>query len=129
MVILMVRDALRRRNKFEAKLDGSVAEKRTDAYKTYQVALHTTMQTLLVAKEIEAKTTILEPNGISVNEIPFYLNAMREFCRCTRNFTSLTRENECENIYLMWVEKGLTPIIVAQLGVLCDCELAAYYYP
>ena len=124
----MVRESLRRRSKYEAKLDGSVSEKRTDAYRARQVVLHTAAQEILVPREIEAKTTILEPAGVSVNEMPFYLNAMREFCRLCDNFTSITRENECENIYLMWVQKGLTPILVARLGVMCGCELAAYYY-
>ncbi|MBA7595163.1 hypothetical protein ES703_02122 [subsurface metagenome] len=124
----MVRKQLWRKLKFEAKLDGSVIEKRTDAYRTTQVALHTAMATILVDKEIEAKTTILEPAGVPVNEMPFYLNAMREFCRNSRNFTSVTRENECVNIYLKYVEKGLVPVLVARLGVMCECELSAYYY-
>lgn len=124
----MVRDSLHRRNKYEAKTDGSVSETRTDAYRTRQVSLHTAAQEIIVPREIEAKTTILEPAGVPVNMIPFYLNAMREFCRCCDNFISLTRENECENIYLMWVQKGLNPQLVAHLGVMCGCELAAYYY-
>ncbi|GAJ05630.1 unnamed protein product, partial [marine sediment metagenome] len=103
----MVRPNLWRRKKFKAKIDGSVHEKRTDAYRTTQVALHTAITTILVEKEIEAKTLILEPAGVPVNEMPFYLNAMREFCKCSRNFTSLTRQNECINIYAEYVEKGL----------------------
>jgi len=124
----MVRDSLHRRNKYEAKTDGSVSETRTDAYRTRQVLLHTAAQEIIVPREVEAKTTILEPAGVPVNMIPFYLNAMREFCRCCDNFTSLTREDECENIYLMWVQKGLDAYLVARLGVMCGCELAAYYY-
>lgn len=124
----MVRKQLWRKLKFEAKLDGSVHEKRTDAYGPTQVLLHTAIVTTLVDNEIEAKTTILEPAGVPVNEMPFYLNAMREFCKNCRNFTSTTRENECVNIYLKYVEKGLTPVLVARLGVMCGCDLSAYYY-
>lgn len=124
----MVRSSLRRREKYEAKLDGSVAEIRTDAYRTYQIALHDAMADILVPLEEQAKTQYLEPAGVPVNEIPFYLNAMRQFCRVCRNFTSLTRENECFNIYSYWVEKGLTTNLVAAMGIMCGCDLWAYYY-
>lgn len=123
----MVRKSLFRRNKYEAKTDGSVSETRTDAYRTRQVQLHTAIVTELVAKEEQAKTEILEPAGIPVNEIPFYLNAMRQFCRCCRKFTSNTRFNECYNIYLTWLQKGLDNNCLVLLGNLCGCDLMAYY--
>lgn len=127
-MFLMVRDSLHRRNKYEAKTDGSVSEKRTDAYRTRQVTLHTEAQEKLVPREIQAKTGILEPAGVPVNEMPFYLNAMREFCRCCDNFTAQTRFNECYNIYLTWVQKGLENDLVVALGIMCGCNLEMYYY-
>lgn len=123
----MVRENIWRREKYEAKVDGSVHESRTDAYRTTQVALHSAIVTTLVANEEQAKTEILEPAGVPVNEIPFYLNAMREFCRCCRNFTDLTRQNECYSIYSKYVEKQLRSNLIVLLGNMCGCDLWAYY--
>jgi hypothetical protein len=116
-----------RRKKYEAKIDGSVAEKRFNAYATPAKALHQTMQEILVPAEEAAKTQILEPMGISSNEIPFYLDAMREFCRICRNFTSQTRSNECYNTYLRWLSKTLNSNALVLLANQCGCDLWAYY--
>jgi len=117
-----------RRKKYEAKIDGAVAETRFDAYATPAKTLHQTMQEILVPHEETAKTDILEPMGISTNEIPFYLDAMREFCRICRNFTSLSRQNECYNVYLRWLQKGLNNNALVLLANQCGCDLWAYYY-
>jgi len=116
-----------RRMKFKAKIDGSVAETRFDAYATPAKALHETMQNILVPQEEEAKTQILEPMGIPTNEIPFYLDAKREFCRICRNFTDQTRSNECYNTYLRWLSKGLNSNALVLLANQCGCNLWAYY--
>jgi len=123
----MVRSQLYRRKKFEAKVDGAVAEDRIDQYGATMKTLHATMQTILVEKETDAKTQILEPAGVAVNIIPFYLNAMREFCRISRNFTSITRQNEAYNAFERWKVKGLNSNLLVQLAALCDIDLWAYY--
>jgi hypothetical protein len=124
----MVRDQLARRKKYEAKLDGSVAEIRTDAYRSRMVDLHEAMTTILVQREEQAKTQILEPAGIPTSEIPFYLNAMREFCKCCRNFTSTTRDNKCYNILAQYRDKGLEVAPLYQLAMLCGCYPQGYEY-
>jgi len=120
-----------RRKKFEAKIDGSVAETRFDALGInavgYPKQLHSTMATILVGHEKVFKEDILEPAGVSTNEIPFYLDAGREFCRCCRNFTSLSRQNECYNIYLKWLQKGLNNNCLVLMANHCGCDLWAYY--
>jgi len=116
-----------RRAKFKAKIDGSVAETRFDALATSAQALHTTMQNILVPHEEAAKTNILEPAGVPTNEIPFYLDAMREFCRVCRNFTSLSRANECYNVYQRWLSKTLNSNLLILLANQCGCDLFAYY--
>jgi len=116
-----------RRKKFEKKTDGSVAEIRFDAYATPAKTLHEAMATILVENEEVFKEDILEPAGVPVNEIPFYLDAGREFCRCCRNFTSLTRANECYNIYLRWLQKGLNNNCLVLMANHCGCDLMAYY--
>jgi len=123
----MVRSQLYRRKKFEAKVDGAVTEDRIDQYGATMKQLHSDMQLILVEKEIDAKTQILEPAGVAVNIIPFYLNAMREFCRISRNFTSITRQNEAYNAFERWKVKGLNSNLLVQLAALCDIDLWAYY--
>lgn len=124
----MVREQQWRRKKYEAKLDGTVAELRADAYRADMVALHTAITTILVQREEEAKTQILEPAGITTSEIPFYLNAMREFCKCCRNFTSVTRDNKCYNILCQYRDKGLRLDMLYGLAALCGCYPEGYEY-
>jgi len=124
----LVRDQLYRRRKYKAKLDGTVTELRTDAYRDTQVALHTAITTLLVEKEIRAKEDILEPAGVPTSEIPFYLNSMREFCKCCRNFTSITKDNKCYDILCRYRDKGLQVNLLYQLAALCGCYPAGYGY-
>ena len=116
-----------RRAKYEAKLDGSVSEKRFNALATPAQALHAAMQNILVPQETDAKTLILEPAGIPSNEIPFYLDAKREFCRICRNFTSITRTNEVYNAYCRWKSKGLQSNLLVQLAAQCGADLWEYY--
>lgn len=116
-----------RRAKYKAKLDGPVAEKRFNAYATSAKALHGAMQGILVPHEENAKANILEPAGVSSNEIPFYLDAMREFCRICRNFTSISRNNECYNTYCRWKSKTLNSNLLIMLAAQCGCDLMEYY--
>lgn len=124
----MVRDQQYRRRKYEAKTDATAAELRTDAYRADMVTQYTAMASILVEKEEQAKTTILEPAGVPTSEMPFYLNAMREFCKCCRNFTSVTRDNKCYNILLQYRDKGLRIELLYQLAMLCGCYPAGYEY-
>jgi hypothetical protein len=124
----MVRKQQYRRKKYELKLDGTVAELRTDAYRDAQVELHTSITSVLVQKEIEAKSTILEPAGVPTSEMPFYLNAMREFCKCCRNFTSTTRNNKCYDILLQYRDKGLQIGLLYKLAAMCGCYPEGYGY-
>lgn len=124
----MVRKEHRRRAKFKAKVSGSITEDRIDQYGSYMKALHEAMQIILVDKEKRAKTEVLEPAGVSVNMIPFYLDAMREFCHISRNFTGATRTNEAFNTYERWKAKGLDSYLLAQLASICDIDIWGYYY-
>ena len=109
-------------------MDGTVAEIRTDAYKDTMVSLHSAITPLLVQREEEAKTQILEPAGVPTSELPFYLNSMREFCKCCRNFTSTTRNNKCYNILLQYRDKGLRVDLLYRLAALCGCYPEGYGY-
>jgi len=124
----MVREQQYRRKKFEAKIDGTVAEIRVDAYRDTMVSEHTAITTILVQREEQAKTQILEPAGVPTSEIPFYLNALREFCKCCRNFTSSTRDNKCYNILAQYRDKGLRVPLLYKLATLCGCYPAGYEY-
>jgi len=123
----MVRPEHWRRAKFKQKIVGSVVEDRIDQYGSYMKSLHAAMQTILVAKEEQAKTEILEPAGVAVNMIPFYLDAMREFCKISRNFTGNTKQNEGYNAYIKWRTKGLDSNLLVLLANMCNIDLWADY--
>lgn len=124
----MVRDQTYRRRKYKHKLDGDVAEIRTDAYRDDMVVLHTAITTILVQREEQAKTEVLEPAGVPTSEMPFYLNALREFCKCCRNFTSVTRNNKCYNILCRYRDKGLEVALLYRLAAICGCYPEGYEY-
>ena len=132
----MVREQQWRRAKYKAKIDGAVAEKRIDAYGKTMEQLHRSITSTLVLNEQMAKETILEPNGILTSEMPFYLNAMREFCKCCRDFTCggdhvincPTRDNKCFDIYCKYRDKGLIPRILIKLAGMCGCYPLGYGY-
>jgi len=124
----MVRNPFWRRKKFEAKVSGTVAQLRVDAYGSSMADLHEAMTTILVSKEESAKTTILEPEGVTSSEISFYLNAMREFCKTSRNFTSNTRDNKCYEILCGYRDKGLSVDLLYKLAMLCECYPIGYEY-
>lgn len=123
----MVREHIWRRRKYAAKTDGSVAQVRVEAYKADMADLHAAITTVLVQKEIEAKTTVLEPAGVTTSETPFYLNAMREFCKCCREFSSTTRDNKCYSILCTYRDKGLLVNLLYKLAALCGCYPIGYY--
>ena len=123
----MVRDQIYRRKKYEAKVDGAVSEARTDAYRSRMVTLHTAITTTLVNQEIAAKTEILEPAGVPVNQIPHYLNAKREFCRLSRNFTDNTLLNEALNTLYRFTARGFNQNLLVQLAAQCGIDIWAYY--
>jgi hypothetical protein len=126
--IVLVRPQQYRRRKYEAKIDGDVFEKRADAYGSSMKTEHATITAVLVAKEEEAKTTILEPAGVGTAEMPFYLNAMREFCKCCRTFTSVTRNNKCFEVLNSYRNKGLQIGLLYKLAAMCGCYPAGYGY-
>ena len=123
----MVRDQLRRRRKYANKIDGAVAELRVDAYASEMQTSHAAMQIILVAGEEEAKTEILEPAGVPVNQIPHYLNAKREFCRLARNFTEQTLLNEAINTLERFQTRGFDVNLLVELAAQCNIDLSAYY--
>ena len=124
----MVREQQFRRRKYKAKTDATVSELRTDAYRDDMVPLYSAITTVLVQREEQAKTQILEPAGVPTSEMPFYLNSMREFCKCCRNFTSVTRDNKCYNILLQYRDKGLRVELLYRLAMLCGCYPEGYEY-
>jgi len=124
----MVREQIWRRRKYEAKVDGTVSEIRIDAYGSKMSDLHRAMTTILVQREEQAKTTILEPAGVPTSEVPFYLNAMREFCKTCRNFTSSTRDNKCYDTLLRYRDKGLQIGLLYKLAAMCGCYPQGYEY-
>ena len=89
---------------------------------------HASITSILVTREEQAKVQVLEPAGVATSEIPFYLNSMREFCKCCRNFTSNTRDNKCYNILAQYRDKGLRVNLLYQLAMLCGCYPAGYEY-
>jgi len=115
----MVRDASRRKQKYEAKIDADVMRSRILAHKASMVeqmeAATADLSTLEseVKRVLEGQTT--PPYG---HEIPAYLNVAREMYRISRRFSGGTRNQEFEVVLDKWKARGLTLVLLQEISKL-----------
>ena len=114
-----------RTNKYDAKIDGDVQKARIDTYKIHMVDQAAARFAELYEVERKAKN-ILNENGVSVIEIPMYLDFARECYRISRTHSSTTRLNEVYFHYLKWVNRGLTAALLADMATLCGTDISDY---
>lgn len=104
----MVREASRRKAKYEAKIDADVARSRILALKTSMVNQMEAASADLATVESEVKRVIEgQTTSIYSHEIPAYLNVGRELYRLSRKFSGTTFESEAKIVCDKWKAKGL----------------------
>lgn len=113
-----VRDAARRSEKYNAKLDGTIIGQRFTALKTSMQAQTGVQFPLLASMENDTKTTILEPAGISTVLFPAYLNFARECYSKSNRFSGVTLQNETQTLKAKWYARGLTSTVLVSIASL-----------
>jgi hypothetical protein len=115
----MVRDAARRKEKYEAKIDADVMRSRILAHKDSMVAQMEAATADLATLETEVKRVIEgQTTPIFGHEIPAYLNVGRELWKLSRKFSGTTMASEADVILDKWKAKGLSQwalTLIAQL--------------
>jgi len=124
----MVRSETYRTRKYEAKIDDTSIAQRFRDQKDDMVEQVGARFAELVLIEEKCKK-VCEAKGVSVTQVPFYLNFARQCYRLTRQFSQATQINECYYRYQIWVNRGLDPTILTDIAELCGVDLAAYPAP
>jgi len=115
----MVRDASRRKQKYEGKIDGDVFRSRILALKDTMVEQMEAKTADLATLEAEVKRVIEgETTVIYGHQIPAYLNVGRELYRLSKHFTGTTFTNEAEVVLDKWKAKGLSVWALAAIAKL-----------
>jgi len=103
----MVREAERRRKKFEAKVDAEVLARQTTALKPLMVRGQALYFPDIATVEEKVKT-LVEAEGVSTLEVRDYLNFGREIYRLSKRFSSVTLSAEAQTRVDKWSARGLT---------------------
>jgi hypothetical protein len=77
--------------------------------------------------EVERKAKIvLEEQGVSVVQIPMYLDFARQCYKIGKNHLEATRTNEVYYKYLVWLNRGLNGAVLTSIAALCGSSISAY---
>jgi len=114
-----------RASKYDAKMDATVIGSRFAAQRDSMVAQEQAMMAELSEVERKAKI-VLEEAGVSVVQIPMYLDFARQCYKIGKNHIGITRINEVFYKEQVWVNRGLAADILTELAMLCGTDLAAY---
>jgi len=104
----MVRDASRRKQKYEAKIDADVMRSRILAHKASMVEQMEAKTADLATLEAEVKRVIEgQTTPVYGHQVPAYLNVGRELYRLSKHFSATTFTSEAEIVLDKWKARGL----------------------
>lgn len=121
----MVRSAIMRTRKYDAKMDPEAIRLRFAAQRDSMVEQVEAKFAEIAEVERKAKT-IIELAGESVNDIPAFLNFARQCYRLSQQFSQVTQTNEVYYRYITWVSRGLTSTVLKDIAELCGVDIEAY---
>jgi len=124
----MVRSETYRTRKYEAKIDDTSIAQRFRDQKEDMVEQVGARFAELVLIEEKCKQ-VCEAAGVSVIQIPFYLNFARQCYRIGKQFDGATQINETYYRYQYWLNQGLSSTILTDIAEMCGVDLAAYPAP
>lgn len=121
----MARDPILRARKYDAKMDATVIAARFAAQRDGMVEQMQAKSAELSEVERKAKI-ILEEQGVSVVQIPMYLDFARQCYKIGKNHLEATRTNEVYYKYLVWLNRGLNGAVLSSIATLCGSSIASY---
>uniref|UniRef100_A0A7C3YZK2 Uncharacterized protein n=1 Tax=candidate division WOR-3 bacterium TaxID=2052148 RepID=A0A7C3YZK2_UNCW3 len=113
---MAVRNALRRKEKYEIKLDPDVVKQRFSGQKEKMVDQIADIFPSLVALE-EAAKTVLDAEGVPISLYPMYLDYARELWRLVNKFGGDVLYNETRILENKWVARALSQPVLERLRV------------
>lgn len=120
-----MRNPVFRTRKYDAKMDATVIAARFAAQRDSMVEQEASMFAEL--SEVERKAKIrLEEAGVSVVQIPMYLDFARQCWKIGKNHLEATRVNEVYYKYLVWLNRGLNMTVLTAIAMLCGTDLSSY---
>lgn len=118
----MVRDAVWRKTKYEAKIDGDVVRSRIINLKESMVNQMESAVADLASIETKVKAIVenktVGGKSIPTYMIPPYLNVGRQLFKASRKFSGKTLELKAKAICDAWVAQGLDGSTVADIAAL-----------
>jgi hypothetical protein len=111
---MAVRNAYRRIQKWEASLDGDALSVKVGRLKDMMKSQIEEMFPALVNMEDRVKT-VLDEEGISTTQYPFYLNFGRQCFKLVREFAGGTLINRANIVLQRWVADGFTQAILERI--------------
>lgn len=118
----MVREAAKRKKKFEAGVDGDAIGKKITRLKPGMVEGQATHMGAVVLIEGKVKQ-LVEAAGVSSMQVAQYLNVARKMMKICGKFSGTTRDNECARIHDLWVGRGLDTGLITSIAAMCGCAV------
>ncbi len=113
---MALRNALRRKEKYEAKLDPEIVKMRLTALRPKMIEQVSDIFPSLVSLE-EAAKTILDAEGVPISLYPMYLSYCRELWRLVNNFGGEVLFNEVRICETKWQSRALSPTVLERLRI------------
>jgi len=114
----MVREASRRKQKYEAKIDADVMRSRILAHKSAMVEQMEAKTADLATLETEVKRVVEAQPTVYTHLIPAYLNVGRQLYKLQKNFSGKTYTAEAKLVLDKWKGKGLVQAILTEIAKL-----------
>jgi len=114
-----------RLRKYDAKVNADSIRQRFLDHKDSMVEQEEAIFGELVLIESKAKA-VLEADGITTIEIPFYLDFARQCYKYFKKFSQTTRTNEVQNWFNHWQSRGLVGAELAKVAALCGITIPGY---
>ena len=111
---MAVRNAYRRIQKWEANLSGESLSEKVGRLKESMKSQIEEMFPALVSMEDSVKT-VLDEEGLSTTQYPFYLNFGRQCFKMSREFSGGTLINRVNIALQRWVSDGYTQAILERI--------------
>ncbi len=111
---MAVRNAYRRIQKWEANMDGEALSTKVGRLKPMMLSQIEEMYPALVSMEDSVKT-VLDEEGVSTTQYPFYINFGRQCFKLSREFSGGTLINRVNIALQRWVADGFTQAILERI--------------
>ena len=118
----MVRDAVTRKKKYVAGVDGKAVGEKVERQKGSMVEQETAYFGQVVLVEQKAKS-VVEAAGVSGFEAAQYLIVARQCLKLSKKFAGATRDNEAASLLVRWAARGLDPGLLSAVCRAGGCDV------